>query len=206
MEPFKRLAAKSCWYDREAVGRFWLAKDLLWRKYLSNATVLEIGCGPGTGALETSNCGARAYVGLDSSIGMACDARRAYPQFSFIAARAEALPFADGQYDVVLTCFTMHHLPLSIRPGVLGEMARVSKGILLVQDVYGFPKRMKRLLYEAYYRIADGSHYRYTLKEWEEFFRHANLRIVEHADCGESTIAYRCGAWVLQHCASRLSD
>ncbi len=113
MEPLKRIASKTPWYDERAVATFRLAKEELWRQHLSNAMVLEVGCGPGTGSVETmSRYRARGYVGSDISAGMVTDARRSYPQSGFVAGRAEALPFADGQYDAVLTSYTMHHLPL----------------------------------------------------------------------------------------------
>ena len=199
MEPFKRLASITPWYDGKALARFRARKDELWKKYLTGATVLEVGCGPGTGGLETvKQYRARDYVGVDMSVGMVQDAKRTYPGVSFLAGRAEALQLADRQYDAVLTCYTLHHVPLPVRPAAIAEMARVSKGVLIIEDVYGFPRSMKGLLHEAYYRLADGSQYRYTLEEWLQVFADVKLKVFDHLNCGRTSVVYRCGAWIVR--------
>lgn len=51
----------------------------------------------------------------------------------------EHLPFADGEFNIVLTCNVLHHVPPVGRKALLLEMLRVSKGTLIIKDhlVYG---------------------------------------------------------------------
>jgi ubiquinone/menaquinone biosynthesis C-methylase UbiE len=51
-------------------------------------------------------------------------------------ANAEALPFADGSFDVVTNIFMLHELPRRVRRQVLAEMHRVLApgGLLVIED------------------------------------------------------------------------
>ena len=95
--------------------------------------VLDVGCGTGTLALAARRrVGARGTVhGVDAAAEMiararAKSARRALP-VTFDVAAAQALPFADSTFDVVLCTLALHHLPEDARAGALAEMRRVLK-------------------------------------------------------------------------------
>src|SRR4051812_41178754 len=78
--------------------------------------VLDIGCG--TGALASAaarEVGAAGKIeGLDASEQMIAVARRKAANADlparFTIGTAEALPFADGQFDVVFSTLMLHHL------------------------------------------------------------------------------------------------
>jgi 2-polyprenyl-3-methyl-5-hydroxy-6-metoxy-1,4-benzoquinol methylase len=109
---------------------------------VSGKTVLEIGCGDGALAVELARRGARV-TGIDTSHAMLAAAReraeKAGEQVEFIAANAEALPFDDGTFDVVIAvtilCFVKDAQPVfsgigrALRPGgalVIGELRKRS--------------------------------------------------------------------------------
>ena len=86
------------------------------------SVILELGCGPGDVAAQLAKLGAR-MVGIDFSEKMVEIAATRFPELEFEVADAEELPFGDGEFDVVASCYTAHHFA---RPGrVFGEAKRV---------------------------------------------------------------------------------
>jgi ubiquinone/menaquinone biosynthesis C-methylase UbiE len=64
------------------------------------------------------------------------------PGLQFVAAGAQAIPFADASFDVALMLKSLHHVPLPLLAQALGEVARVlrPRGHLYVSEpVYGGP-------------------------------------------------------------------
>lgn len=104
--------------------------------------VLDVGCGTGTLAIEArGRVGSDGTVtGIDAAEEMILRAREkadaADVDVAFETAPAEALPFADGSFDVVLTSLFLHHLPDDLQPQAFREMRRVlvPGGRLLVVD------------------------------------------------------------------------
>lgn len=50
---------------------------------------------------------------------------REFDRIEFVHGAAEELPFVDGKFDLVYSCFLFHELPLEVRRRVLAESARV---------------------------------------------------------------------------------
>jgi SAM-dependent methyltransferase len=86
------------------------------------AAVLDVGCGAGAALLPASRVAARA-VGIELSTGMAARARDAVPAAEVVAGDASQLPFADGEFDLVLSSFTVFFMPDPT--AALGEWTRV---------------------------------------------------------------------------------
>src|SRR5262249_10539885 len=89
--------------------------------------VLDVGFGTGSLALEAKRQVAQGAVhGVDASPEMiACatrKARKAGLAIDFENAPAQALPFDDGRFDVVITSMLLHHLPRSSREQCVREM------------------------------------------------------------------------------------
>jgi SAM-dependent methyltransferase len=84
--------------------------------------VLDLACGPGFVAGRARGRGA-LVTGLDFSAAMIALARAAHPGIRFEEGDAEALPFADGSFDIVVANFGIHHVPDPVR--ALSEARRV---------------------------------------------------------------------------------
>jgi ubiquinone/menaquinone biosynthesis C-methylase UbiE len=87
--------------------------------------VLDIACGPGLVASRAAARGAAA-TGLDFSPAMLAVARARDSATRFDEADAEALPYADNEFDAVVSNFGIHHVPRPLL--ALGEGNRVLRG------------------------------------------------------------------------------
>jgi len=142
----------------------WLAflgKENLFREKVLNLgrvatgeSVLDIGCGTGTLAIAAKRrVGVAGTVyGLDASAEMLANAekksRKAGTDVFFKNGVAEALPFSDGQFNVVLSTVMLHHLPKKARLQCATEIRRVLQpdGRVLVVDFEGFSDQKRSIL------------------------------------------------------------
>jgi SAM-dependent methyltransferase len=87
---------------------------------------LDVGCGPGalTGAL-TARLGERSVCGVDPSQPFVDACRARQPGVDVVVGAAEALPFGDGEFDVVASQLVVNFMD-DPRAGVR-EMARVAR-------------------------------------------------------------------------------
>jgi SAM-dependent methyltransferase len=72
--------------------------------------VLDVACGAGYVAAAARDRGADA-VGVDFSAVQVRLAEQSYPGIRFVEGDAEALPFTDDEFDVVLNAFGLPHFP-----------------------------------------------------------------------------------------------
>jgi ubiquinone/menaquinone biosynthesis C-methylase UbiE len=117
--------------------------------------VLDAGCGTGTLAITAErSVGPDGRVfGVDASPEMIAratkKARRAGAEIEFRTGMAEALPYGDATFDVVLSTLMLHHLPRDLRGRFAHEIRRVLKpgGRVLVVDFGpGQPGHRKSLI------------------------------------------------------------
>ena len=112
-------------------------------------TVLDVGCGTGTLAIEVARRVGRAgrVAGVDpgtQQIARAhAKAARRHVSIEFQIGVIEHLAFPDQTFDVVLSTLMMHHLPASLKRQGLAEIARVLKpgGRLVIAD---FTRKQER--------------------------------------------------------------
>ena len=95
---------------------------------VNNLDLLEVGCGQGNFSLHLAKLGAR-IVGTDFStkaIEIASDKLLSSDTSArFLVADAQALPFADKTFDLVVSCECLEHVPNPAK--ALTEMYRVLK-------------------------------------------------------------------------------
>jgi ubiquinone/menaquinone biosynthesis C-methylase UbiE len=117
-------------FGREARFR---ERLLRFARLRTGESVLDIGCGTGSLAiLAKRQVGpAGAVHGIDASPEMIAranrKARRAGVMISFEHGAAQALPYPDAQFDVVLSTLMLHHLPQDARGQCAREIRRVLK-------------------------------------------------------------------------------
>lgn len=107
--------------------------------------VLDVGCGPGSLTVPAARKVGKSgkAVGIDASPEMievaTRKARKHGMEVDFRVAPIEALPFEDGEFDVVLSSLMLHHLPDDVKAQGLSEIVRVSKpgGRLVAVDLTG---------------------------------------------------------------------
>lgn len=126
--------------------------------------VLDLGCGTGSLALMAKEAvGTTGVVcGVDASAEMISwarqKARRVEAQVQFQHAPAQALPFPEASFDVVLSTLMLHHLPKRARPHLAVEARRVMKpgGRVLMVDFAEASRRkgLKRHLHHRHGSVA----------------------------------------------------
>jgi SAM-dependent methyltransferase len=159
-----------------------LARYRFAARFAEGAMVLDAGCGTGYGAAELSR--ASQVVGVDASTEAVAHARLNFSGAGvhFFPAVCEALPFADGSFDLVVAFEVIEHLERW--QDFLAEARRVLRpgGLLLVST----PNKA----YYAEMRGAAGAN-PYHVREFEfdefeaalrEVFPHVRLWTQNHSD------------------------
>jgi ubiquinone/menaquinone biosynthesis C-methylase UbiE len=154
-------------------------------------SVLDIGCGTGTLAIVAKRqVGTSGHVfGIDASPAMiaraTAKAAKAGTDVSFKTAVVEALPFPDGQFDVVVSTLMLHHLPRKLRQQGAREIRRVlnPQGRVLVVD-FGQPQPKSGLL--AHFH----RHGHVDPREIVSLLDEVGLRSVDSGSVGISSLQY----------------
>ena len=87
---------------------------------------LDVGCGTGIYTRWLTDLGL-VVTGIDRDPVMLAAARRKVPSAEFQHADAHRLPFADAAFDLVLAVTVMCFVERPMRPGVVRELARVTR-------------------------------------------------------------------------------
>jgi SAM-dependent methyltransferase len=123
-------------------------------------TALDVGSGGGHLARRLREAGF-AVTTADPSAGMHPD----------VICSAEELPFPKASIDLVGSRIAAHHY--SDVEAALAEMARVSRDVVLLEDLLFIDERV-----EKGEKLRDPSHVRtYTLDEWSALFAAAGLEV-----------------------------
>jgi SAM-dependent methyltransferase len=85
-------------------------------------TVLDLGCGEGQISRRLAAAGS-SVVGIDLTASQVEEAVRRGGGPAYLRSSVTSLPFADGSFDVVLTCLVLEHV--DDLDGAMAEMARV---------------------------------------------------------------------------------
>jgi len=105
---------------------------------LEGQRIIELGCGNARLARQLVQAYPTSHV-----TGLEVDERQhaknlAAPQegLSFVAAGAQAVPFAEASFDLALMLKSLHHVPLHLLDQALSEVARVLRpgGLLYVSE------------------------------------------------------------------------
>jgi SAM-dependent methyltransferase len=108
--------------DEEYEGRRLARLEEALGRSIRGERLLNVGCGTGGFNLVAERGGAQAW-GVDAAVDVATIASRRVRHDRIMAAAAEALPFADGSFDVVYCYSTLEHVHDASR--AVREMLRV---------------------------------------------------------------------------------
>jgi len=142
--------------------------------------VIDVGCGAGHAALAVAPF-ASSVLAVDMTEAMldqtrSLAAERGAANLETRRADVEALPFADGAFDLTVSRYSVHHWS---RPETgLAECLRVSGGRFLVSDILGFADPGVDTFFQAVEMLRDASHIRdYTLADWRAMAGRAGARV-----------------------------
>ena len=157
-------------------------------------SILDVGCGTGTLALAAKRrvgTTGRVY-GIDASPEMLSrayrKAARANTDVTFLKAFAQDLPFADGQFNTVLTTIMLHHLPRGSRRQCAREAGRVLKpgGRILAVD-FGVSSLKHPSLLDHFRRPRHGS---VELSELIALFSEEGLHCIQSGPVGIGSLQF----------------
>ncbi len=101
-------------------------KFLAWLVPPEDARWLDIGCGTGAfSKLIAQHCAPQSLSGIDPSPQQIAFAQARLPQADLRVADSMALPFGDGEFDVVASALVLHFIP--DRSRAFAEMKRVAR-------------------------------------------------------------------------------
>jgi ubiquinone/menaquinone biosynthesis C-methylase UbiE len=123
------------------------------------ATVLEVGCGTGHW-LSRLRRPSRTTIGVDPSSEMLQRAPASLRESGLVRGRAEALPFADSRFDLVLAVNALHHFD-SLHC-FFAEASRVLRPGGKVAAISGSPSRHARTWREATFIDTSRRNSRYS--------------------------------------------
>jgi 2-polyprenyl-3-methyl-5-hydroxy-6-metoxy-1,4-benzoquinol methylase len=110
------------------------ARYLLAGAYVRGRSVLDAGCGVGWGAALLAGMGAASVRGIDIAAAAVAAARRRAPDLLFDQGDLLDLPYADGQFEVVVCFEALEHTSDTSR--ALDELRRVTApgGVVIVSS------------------------------------------------------------------------
>lgn len=141
-----------------------------------NKKVLDLGCGSGTFSNKLKNWGADVK-GIDVSIEMIEEAKKAYSDIDFKVGDAEKLPYESKTFDFVTSSLVMHYMQdLNY---VFAEVARVLKenGIFIFSMHHPMFKNHRTIMVDGKKEKILKPYFNNGLYEWSMF----NSEMVVHS-------------------------
>lgn len=116
----------------------------------SHFKVLDLGCGNGRlfEFLRPID-----YTGIDSSENLLKEAKKRYPDVSFVNGDMLEIPLKDNEFDMVFCIAALHHIPSkNLRKKAVSEIKRVLKkdGILILTIWNLFQKKYIKYLFKSF--------------------------------------------------------
>ncbi len=125
--------------------RMWPELKFLFDYAKEGEEVLDLGCGNGRFSRYLVGC---KYTGLDFSKELIKEAKKRFPEHSFVVGDALDIPFEDNTFDKVYSIAVVHQIPsTALREKAVREIKRVLKengeAFVTVWDVNSLDKPVK---------------------------------------------------------------
>ena len=142
--------------------------------------VVDVGCGPFTYGYDATL--PASIVGLDRSPQFVRAIGERDPANLYLVADAKKIPFADKAFDTAFLRFVIHHIPGDTSE-LLREVARVTRGHLVIFDHVRSDVPWQRAIQMTYWNAFDSGHHYNTMGEWDELLR--PYRVVQFRRTGQ---------------------
>lgn len=144
--------------------------------------LLDLGCGGGhvTYQLADKVYNVVAYDLVEQMVATVTEqaTEKGLTNVTGVVGKAERLPFADGEFDCVISRYSAHHWQNVGQ--AIGEVYRVlaSGGKCVIVDILGSSQPTLDNLFQTLETIRDPSHVRnYSLSEWLNFAEYAGFTV-----------------------------
>lgn len=190
---FEESFKSGTYYDKQTQDETHLMLILNAIKVTGGMNILDLGTGTGYLAFPLARKYPDAQVtGLDIveealDKNRECAESEGLKNLGFVSYNGLVLPFADGQFDLVITRYALHHFP-AIRD-TFSEISRVLKpgGIFFLSDPAPNDNDTEGFV-DAYMQMKKDGHIKfYTKQEWQEIGKEAGLSL---ADDFETSIRF----------------
>ncbi|MBK2125962.1 class I SAM-dependent methyltransferase [Fangia hongkongensis] len=114
-------------FDVVMLGEMKKIRHYAARKLCFAKSVLDLGTGGGAMAASVYKEGVEDVWGVDVSPYLLQAAIKRHPDVSFVHAKAESLPFDNGRFDALSSCYLLHEVPPKYIYQILDEIKRVLK-------------------------------------------------------------------------------
>jgi len=151
------------------------------RDRFAGRRVLVAACGPGDAGPPLE--GADRVTAFDVSPEFAGACRARHPRWHVHCADLVRIPHRDRAFDVSVLYSTLHHFPPGAR-AALAELARVTRGRIVLLEGLVPERGLLRALLLVWYRLVDGGHHYYTMDELVGAIQELGLRIEFSRRCG----------------------
>src|SRR5208282_5786229 len=102
--------------------------------------------------------------------------KKNHPSWTVFRGDITEIPYEEGEFDLSLIYSSLHHIPIHAEK-VLGELARVTRGrILILEGVVPESGLLRRALLTWYSLVDGGVHY-YTREELRGVFAKLGLEV-----------------------------
>lgn len=126
LENYNTIAKQ--WAKKHSTSGFWKKEMKIFKKFLPDGKILEIGCGGGRDAKELTALGYE-YVGIDFSSGLIKVAKKENPNLIFLNQSIYNLNFSKRtQFDGFWVAAVLHHIPKIRIDEVLQRIKKFIKG------------------------------------------------------------------------------
>src|SRR6266850_2808352 len=153
--------------------------ELALRRFPRGGTVLDAACGTGRITALLQRNGFRA-TGCDISLAMMAVAHRRFASLGYevplVETSVECLPYPDQSFDAATCVGLLMHLDADVRVRALRELARVSRGPLVVQ--YGCVDVFQRLSARLTGRPPGEVRYPVAEREMQTDLQHSGLTAI----------------------------